>query len=72
MAHSALEVSKGSAADIDLALFCIWGALLGAGDVFLTISFSHCSGLGSGATVSMGTIFCGDAEIELIVPMGGG
>lgn len=61
-AHSAALVSNGSwCADIDFARACIPnGTRRGDGDVFLTISVNHCSAFGSGATVSIGTILCGD------------
>lgn len=54
--HSA---SKGSAAFSDLVRECSDGARRGDGDTFFTICPSHCSGLGSGDAVSMGTTFCG-------------
>uniref|UniRef100_A0A2M4DFP1 Putative secreted protein n=1 Tax=Anopheles darlingi TaxID=43151 RepID=A0A2M4DFP1_ANODA len=51
-AHSA---SKGSPAFSDFALLCNEGARLGEGDTFFTICPSHCSGLGNGEAVSIGT-----------------
>lgn len=57
--HSATLVSNGSpgASDLDL---CWKLARFGAGDVFLTISVSHWSALGSGEIDRMGRIFCGE------------
>uniref|UniRef100_A0A2M3ZWU1 Putative secreted peptide n=1 Tax=Anopheles braziliensis TaxID=58242 RepID=A0A2M3ZWU1_9DIPT len=51
-AHSA---SKGSPAFSDFALLCNEGARLGEGETFFTICPSHCSGLGNGEAVSIGT-----------------
>jgi hypothetical protein len=47
--------SKGSTAANDFDRDCDVndGARLGAGDVFLTISVSHCSALGSGFVASI-------------------
>lgn len=70
VAHSAtVVVSNGSpgASDFDLDCPLKAGALRGAGDVFLTISFSHWSAFGSGLTVSMGTTFCGDDGGETVL-----
>lgn len=50
--HSA---SNGSAAFSDLARLCSEGARRGDGETFFTICPSHCSGLGSGEAVSIGT-----------------
>lgn len=50
--HSA---SNGSDALRDLARLCREGARRGDGDTFFTICPSHCSGLGSGEAVSIGT-----------------
>lgn len=50
--HSA---SNGSAALSDLARLCNEGARRGDGETFFTICPSHCSGLGRGEAVSIGT-----------------
>lgn len=70
-AHSASNGSVALFAGFVL-VFCVLNAAarLGPGEVLFTISVSHCSGLGSGFTVSMGTIFSGDEwvdETEVVV-----
>lgn len=58
--HSA---SNGSAALSDFARLCSEGARRGDGDTFFTIWPSHCSGLGSGDAVSIGTTTLEEVDV---------